>query len=130
LFILKRASPKGRLDFGGLTVMKRLLIGIVTLLCVALLALAAPPDGTWNNTSPASGGPATLVLQANGKALGGTADGQAIAAGKTEGVSIWFTAVRGGTTYSYKGSVNGNVLKLAETHMDGSGLKNLTYLHQ
>ena len=110
--------------------MKRLIIAISTLACFALLLLAAPADGTWNNTNPSAGGPAQLVLQTNGTVLSGTADGQAVSNGKVETVSVWFSAFRSGVLYQYKGTINGNVLRLAESRPDGSQVKTLTYLHQ
>jgi hypothetical protein len=110
--------------------MKRLVFAIFTLSCFAMLLLAAGSNGTWNNINPGAGGPAQLVLQTQGSVLSGTADGQAIGNGKAESIVIWFTAVRANVTYQYKGKINGNVLKLTETRMDGSGVKSLTYTQQ
>jgi hypothetical protein len=112
-------------------VMTRLFILIATLLCAALLVVAAAPaDGVWNNVSPGAGGPLVLNLVTNSNTLSGTSDGGAISAGKAQGQTIWFNAVRGSVVYSYKGTVSGNVLNLSETRLDGTGLRNLQFLHQ
>lgn len=107
----------------------RFAILLSLLLCGALLALAAPADGTWNAADPSQGAPLVLVLQVNGGALTGTADGAAITGGKAALSNVWFTVVRGGVTFSCKGTISGNTLKLAETRADGSGLRNLIFIH-
>jgi hypothetical protein len=99
------------------------------LLCGALVALAAPADGTWNAANPSQGAPLVLVLQVNGAALTGSADGAVISGGKAASANIWFNVVRGGVTFSCKGTISGNTLTLAETRADGSGLRNLIFIH-
>lgn len=108
--------------------MKRFVLMIATLLTGALLAVAAPADGTWTNSG--QGAPVTLTLQVVGNSLSGTSDGIGISSGKAEGQSVWFSAVRGGVVYNYKGTISGNVLKLSETRTDGTGLRNLQFVHQ
>lgn len=110
--------------------MNRFSLMIASLLTFALLAVAAPADGTWTNTNSGQGAPVTLTLQVNGTALLGTSDGIGISNGKAEGASIWFTAVRGGQVYTYKGTISGNILKLSETRSDGTGLRSLVFSHQ
>jgi hypothetical protein len=110
--------------------MKRFVLMIATLLTGALLAVAAPADGTWANTNSGQGAPVTLTLQVVGNSLLGTSDGIGISSGKVEGQSVWFSAVRGGVVYKYKGTINGNVLTLSETRTDGTGLRNLQFVHQ
>ena len=110
--------------------MNRFALMIATLLTCALLAVAAPADGTWTNTNSGQGAPVTLTLQVNGNVLLGTSDGIGISSGKAEGPSVWFSAVRGGVVYTYKGTISGNVMKLSETKADGTGLRSLVFTHQ
>ena len=110
--------------------MNRFALIIATLLTFALLAVAAPADGTWTNTNSGQGAPATLTLQVQGKILFGTSDGIGISSGQVEGVSVWFSAVRAGVVYKYKSTISGNVLKLSETRADGTGLRSLVFAHQ
>lgn len=106
--------------------MKRCVILICVLFALAgMPALGAPPDGTWS-VNGGSGGPQALVLHASGPGLTGSLDGTAISNGKTEGNFIWFTAVRGGVSYTYKGTVSGNQLDLHETRSDGIGHRRLS----
>jgi len=110
--------------------MNRFVLLTATLVCCALMLMAAPIDGTWNNVSPAQGAPLTLNLTANNSVLSGTSDGTPITGGKIQGNSIWFNATRANVVYSYKGSIAGNVLNLSEARPDGSNLRNLQFLHQ
>jgi len=104
-----------------------LLLGVA--LIFALTAFAGPADGNWSAASTAQGSPQALSLQATGTSLTGTADGAPISNGKVEGTTVWFTAVRSGVTYSYKGSISGSRLVLYETLQNGTGLRTLQFNH-
>lgn len=107
---------------------KRFVFLTSLILSCVLIAFAGPADGTWT-AAPSQGVPLTLSLQANGAVLTGTADGVQITNGKVEGVSIWFTTVRSGIAYSYKGTISSNRLNLYETRADGTNPRPLTFNH-
>ena len=94
--------------------MKRLIL-ISVFLLAGVLAFCALQDGTWVLQGSVQNAPQRLVLQVSGASMTGTLDGVAISNGRVEGKFFWFQAVRGGITYSYKGTVSGNQLDLNET---------------
>ena len=98
------------------------------ILSCALIAFAASPaDGNWTAAGTASGAPQVLSLQSNGTILSGTSDGLQFTNGKVQGSSIWFSTVRAGVAYSYKGTVAGNTLDLHETRADGTNHRGLKF---
>jgi hypothetical protein len=117
---------------GKIQVKKRSIILLCLTLCLTILAFAASPaDGAWTAVSSAQGAPLALNLAGNGAVLTGSADGAAITGGKIAMSDIWFTWVRGGVTYSYKGTINGTTLRLTEYRADGTaGVRNLSYTRQ
>jgi hypothetical protein len=110
-------------------VTKRFVLLTSLILTCALLALAAgAADGTWTAANSAQGAPQMLSLSSNGDVLTGSADGLQFSNGKTQGNAIWFSTVRGGVAYSYKGTIAGNQLDLHETRADGTNHRALAFI--
>jgi hypothetical protein len=109
-------------------VTKRFALLTSLILTCALIAFAfGPADGMWTAAATSQGAPQILSLQTNGTSLTGTADGVGVSNGKVEGNGIWFSSVRAGVAYSYKGTIAGNRLDLHETRADGSNHRGLTF---
>lgn len=108
---------------------KRLTLLLGLFVFCALVAFAGAADGTWTASSPAQGAPQSLTLQSTGLNLTGSADGVQISNGKIEQTTVWFTLVRSGVTYNYKGSVSGTVLTLHETLSNGTNHRTLQFNH-
>jgi hypothetical protein len=125
-----QSSIVGRFFWRISDVTKRFALLTSLILTCALIAFAfGPVDGTWTAATTSSGAPQILSLQTNGAILTGTADGVGVSNGKVEGTTIWFSSVRGGVAYSYKGAAAGNQLKLYETRADGSNPRALVFNH-
>ena len=83
---------------------------------VAAMAFGAVADGTWVSVGAQSGSaPTNLVLQQNGNTLTGTANGLQISNGKVERNFINFVVVKNGTSFGYKGTINGDTLDLHQS---------------
>jgi hypothetical protein len=102
-----------------------LVISALLILCAALAFAAI--DGTWTNAAGTGQVPQTLHVQMSGSVLTGNVDSVGITGGKIEGSTIWFSYTRGGTTYKYKGSVNGNFLNLYESRTGVAGGRQLQF---
>ena len=108
--------------------MKKITLITALLIAVCLLAFASAADGAWSISGTAPNAPQHLTFSTSGTSLTGTLDGVAISTGSFSDNVIRFRATRGGTTYSYKGTVSGAKLALYEEGPTGQG-QLYNYLH-
>ncbi len=109
--------------------MKKLILVLSLLAAGCLMLIAAAADGGWSISGSVPTAPQSISLVTSGASgLNGTVDGIAISNGTFQANTIWFSAVRGGVTYKYKGTITGTKLSLYEEPASGSG-RLLTYNH-
>ena len=108
--------------------MKKFFLLLMSLVAAtSVLAFAAAGDGNWNLQGGDPNAPQQqIVLGVAGTTLTGTVNGAAISNGGVQGNALWFRVVRSGSTYSYKGTINGNQMNLYEEPPSGPG-RSLTF---
>jgi hypothetical protein len=107
--------------------MKKIFLTLCLAVVMAVMAFAAPADGTWHMNTSTANAPFALVLQVSGSTLRGTADGVTISNGSVSGNAIFFQVAANGTTIQYKGTITNNQLSL---YQGGTYNRSLAYTHQ